>query len=252
MFMRRMLLAAGLAVASVGCLATDREGSVRGRGQASAAAGETDGAREARLARVAQRRGGVVVMVHRGASRFAPENTLEAYAAAMDLGADGCEIDIRRTKDGVLVLHHDDRLGRTVEGGEKVAELKYEELAARKLKGGGAGRVPTLAAALELARRRAMLLHLDIKEPGLEKEIAMLLDEADVWQHVVHINAYHSEELRKDPRLKLLRYKGWLHEAGTSEAQQAAFLKRPEEMIFVKDDPGAAVKLVGRGANAVR
>ena len=51
---------------------------------------------------------GTVVMVHRGAAAFAPENTLEAYAAALDYGADGCEVDLRRTADGVLVLFHDD------------------------------------------------------------------------------------------------------------------------------------------------
>ena len=48
-------------------------------------------ARLARHERVAARRAGTLVICHRGASAFAPENTLEAYAAAMDYGADGCE-----------------------------------------------------------------------------------------------------------------------------------------------------------------
>jgi glycerophosphoryl diester phosphodiesterase len=47
------------------------------------------------------------VLAHRGASRRARENTLEAFALASELGADGVELDVRRTADGVLVVHHD-------------------------------------------------------------------------------------------------------------------------------------------------
>ena len=43
---------------------------------------------------------GTIVICHRGNSSAAPENTLEAYAGAMDYGADGCEFDLRRTRDG--------------------------------------------------------------------------------------------------------------------------------------------------------
>src|SRR5882757_3461355 len=53
--------------------------------------------------RVAARRSDTQIICHRGAVEFAHENTLEAYRAAFDLGADGNEIDIRATKDGVLV-----------------------------------------------------------------------------------------------------------------------------------------------------
>lgn len=48
-----------------------------------------------------------LVLAHRGARRRAPENTLEAFRRARELGADGVELDVRRTRDGVLVLHHD-------------------------------------------------------------------------------------------------------------------------------------------------
>ena len=56
---------------------------------------------------VAERRQGVHVICHRGASEFAHENTLEAYRATFELGGDGNEIDVRSTKDGVLVCFHD-------------------------------------------------------------------------------------------------------------------------------------------------
>ncbi len=64
----------------------------------------------ARHARVAERREGVLVICHRSALEFAHENTLEAFRAALELGADGSEIDIRETRDGVLVCFHDDML----------------------------------------------------------------------------------------------------------------------------------------------
>jgi glycerophosphoryl diester phosphodiesterase len=48
-----------------------------------------------------------LVLAHRGASAAAPENTIAAFAKARELGADGVELDVRRTADGVLIVHHD-------------------------------------------------------------------------------------------------------------------------------------------------
>jgi Glycerophosphoryl diester phosphodiesterase family len=91
---------------------------------------ETPTARQLRHARVAERRAGTILMAHRGACTIAPENTLEAYAAAMDFGADGCEVDLRRTLDGVFVLFHDDMLDHLTDGFGKVEQLTCAELLA--------------------------------------------------------------------------------------------------------------------------
>jgi len=141
---------------------------------------ESAAARETRHRRVVERRAGPMIIVHRGASAIAPENSLEAYAAAMDYGADGCEIDFRRTRDGVLVLFHDDMLDRLLDDVGAINELTFAELMKtrprlRSNRVLASPAPPTFAALLELARQRAMLLHLDIKEPGLEDEIAGLL-----------------------------------------------------------------------------
>jgi glycerophosphoryl diester phosphodiesterase len=48
-----------------------------------------------------------LVLAHRGANRLARENTVDAFVRARELGADGVELDVRRTADGVLVVHHD-------------------------------------------------------------------------------------------------------------------------------------------------
>src|SRR5262245_45058289 len=71
---------------------------------------ETPAEAKQRHERVAERRKGTDIICHRGASEFAHENTLEAFRATFELGGDGNEIDIRATKDGVLVCFHDDML----------------------------------------------------------------------------------------------------------------------------------------------
>lgn len=52
------------------------------------------------------------IFAHRGASGYAPENTLEAFALAMEMGADGIELDVQLTKDGEVVVIHDEVIDR--------------------------------------------------------------------------------------------------------------------------------------------
>src|ERR687891_2877116 len=61
---------------------------------------------------VGRSRGALVTLVigHKGAAGLAPENSLAAFRAARDVGADGVELDVRRTADGTLAVHHDPRL----------------------------------------------------------------------------------------------------------------------------------------------
>ena len=77
-----------------------------------------------------------LVIAHRGASAVAPENTVEAFRAAADLGADWVELDVHLTDDGVLAVHHD----YEVEGHGPIAERAFAVLPRH---------VPTLPAALE-------------------------------------------------------------------------------------------------------
>lgn len=110
----------------------------------------------------------VMVMAHRGFSGTAPENTLSAFKKAIDIGADAIELDIRFSKDGHLVVFHDDTLERTTRRIGKVAALTLEEI-----KGLDAGswfgtsfageRIPTLTEVLELARGR-VLLNIELKK----------------------------------------------------------------------------------------
>src|SRR2546425_4771732 len=72
----------------------------------------------------------VVVIAHRGANKFAPENTLAAFRKAVDLGCDYVELDVRRTRDGALVLMHDSTVDSKTDGKGKVADLTLAEIKA--------------------------------------------------------------------------------------------------------------------------
>jgi len=92
-----------------------------------------------------------LVLAHRGARRRAPENTLEAFAAARALGADGVELDVRRTRDGALVIHHDP--GPV--GGPVIVEADAAALRA------AVPSMPTLAEALDECA--GLLVNIEIK-----------------------------------------------------------------------------------------
>lgn len=206
--------------------------------------------------RVAKRRSGVHIICHRGASEFAHENTLEAYRASFELGADSNEIDIRATKDGVLVCFHDDMLDHLLVAYGDVSDYTWEELQRFAFREPGPFgqqcRIPTLAEVFELHRQYAGLLHLDIKRPNLDQAIAQLLDRFDMWDHVAYCNLETGGVILKDPRLKSCHYKGGLyldHGEVFPEAIAAALAKPGEGLIV--DDPRGAIVALGRKLGSV-
>jgi glycerophosphoryl diester phosphodiesterase len=71
-----------------------------------------------------------VIVAHRGASGHAPENTIEAFRMAVEMGADAVETDVHLTADGQLALIHDETLDRTTDRGGRVADLTMGDIAA--------------------------------------------------------------------------------------------------------------------------
>ncbi|MBV9282545.1 MAG: glycerophosphodiester phosphodiesterase [Chloroflexi bacterium] len=105
-----------------------------------------------------------LVVAHRGACRLAPENSVAAVDLAIRLGADMVEFDVRRTRDGALVVHHDATLGAC-----RLADLTYDEL------GRVAGHTPDrLEAILRVAAGR-VLLDVELKEEGDEEAVVEVL-----------------------------------------------------------------------------
>ena len=82
------------------------------------------------------------VIAHRGGAALAPENSLEAIRASFAAGADGVEVDVRLSADGVVVVMHDGDVSRTTRGSGLVTDLTADELSSLG--------VPTLKEVLEL------------------------------------------------------------------------------------------------------
>ena len=110
---------------------------------------------------------------HRGASEYYPENTMSAFEAGVRMGASGIETDVRKTKDGVLVLFHDQTLERLAGRGESICDLNYSELSEIFIsKGDTSDRIPTLEEFLERFRDCDLMLAIELKCPGIEGEVA--------------------------------------------------------------------------------
>ena len=111
----------------------------------------------------------IVVIAHRGEHLHHPENTLAAFQAAVDAGADYFELDVRTTSDGKLVLMHDATVDRMTGGKGEVAKMTFEEL--RKLDVGSGGRIPTFDEALAFARGK-IGVYIDSKQISAADAVA--------------------------------------------------------------------------------
>lgn len=86
-------------------------------------------------------------IAHRGAHQKFPENTMEAFNEAVQLGFDGVECDVRRCLTGELIIMHDRKLDRTTDGVGSVADTSYENI--KKLRVGNKYLLPTVQAVIE-------------------------------------------------------------------------------------------------------
>ncbi len=140
--------------------------------------------------------GPVLVSSHRSCWTETSENSLDGIRRCIAEGIDIGEIDVRTTRDGALVLMHDETVDRTTNGHGAVADLTLAEIQALRLyaRGGGKGasltarRVPTLQEALAAARGR-ILLNLDVKAAGIGPMVAAILETDTARDVLLNINA---------------------------------------------------------------
>lgn len=132
----------------------------------------------------------MLVIAHRGASAFAQENTLKAFALAFKLGAAWLETDVQRSKDGVLVLYHD----YCLKNGRQIKDLTFSELAKNN--------VPTLTDLLKITPEN-FTLNLEIKNDnniyfGIEKQILAEIKKAkNIKKENIFISSFAVESLQK-------------------------------------------------------
>ena len=108
-------------------------------------------------------------VAHRGMPRRFPENTLPSFAEALECGAQGIELDVHETADGVVVVHHDARTARGLE----IAITTWDELRHDAPPGLA---IPTLASVCELIGERAELF-VEIKGVGIEQAVLRVLSQ---------------------------------------------------------------------------
>jgi glycerophosphoryl diester phosphodiesterase len=157
----------------------------------------------------------VQVLAHRGASAYAPENTLSAFRLAIEQKADWLELDVQQTKDGRLVVFHDLRVERTTNGFGPLRDLTLEQV--QQLDAGSwygsdfAGeRVPTFEEVVALARESGTRIFPEVKDPrfypGIEERMAAVIA-ANGYEDNTIVQSFDMgslERLREaNPRLKL-------------------------------------------------
>ncbi len=141
-----------------------------------------------------------LVWAHRGASGYAPENTLAAFQKAVDLGADGVELDIQLTKDDQIVVIHDEMIDRTSDGKGWVKDYTLEELRAfnynRTKPEYKHADIPTMREVFELLKPTGLFINIEIKTgvvfyEKIEEKILALAKEMGMEDRVCYSSFNH-------------------------------------------------------------
>lgn len=148
------------------------------------------------------------VIAHRGSKGLRPENTLPAFSKAIDAGADGIETDVHLSKDGELIIIHDETVNRTTNGTGKVYDMTLKEL--KQLDAGSyfgldylGTRIPTLQEVVQLLieRHYTGIFNLEFKTDkfeysGLEEKVANYFDSIDYPFHLVY-SSFNPKSIKK-------------------------------------------------------
>ncbi len=144
------------------------------------------------------------LFAHRGVMAHYPENTMSAFRAAIHTGADGIETDVHMTRDGILVLIHDESLERTTDGRGRVVDLTFAELrtANAAVHFGGDEPVPTLEEFLALVMPTTLCVNLELKTdiehyPGIEECLIEVVERTGFPADRLVISSFNHDTLRR-------------------------------------------------------
>ena len=136
------------------------------------------------------------VFGHRGAMAYEPENTLRSFRRAIDSGAYGIELDVRRCKSKEIVVIHDEKVDRTTNAKGCVGDFSLKEL--KKLDAGKGEKIPALEEVIDFVKKineqenKNIKLTIEIKEENLEKDIIERIKKCKIIDKVVMISFYHN------------------------------------------------------------
>lgn len=152
---------------------------------------------------------------HRGASEYAPENTLSSFYMGLQLGANGIETDVQRTKDDVLVLFHDDTVDRVTNGVGKLCDYTLDELKELKVFGnsttGFYDRIVTFREFLEKFSNYDIQFAIELKGPGVEEESLNMIKEFGIFERVT-FTSFQYDYIKTIKELDATARVGWLVE----------------------------------------
>lgn len=163
-----------------------------------------------------------LVWAHRGASAYAPENTLAAFQQAIDLKADGIELDVQKTRDGKLVVIHDETVDRVSRASGWIKDFTYEKL--KKINVNqhfpqfGNQYIPTLEEVYELIRPTKLTVNVELKTgvvfyPEMEEQVLELTEQMGMQERVIY-SSFNHYSIRKIHRLKPDAVTGMLYQDG--------------------------------------
>lgn len=137
----------------------------------------------------------MIIAGHRGVMAHHPENSLESFAAAEAAGADEIELDVRQTRDGILIVIHDATLDRVAlddhgRGLPPVAELTYQDLQAVRLDSGR----PVLTLA-EAYRATKITIQVEFKDPACVRTVAAFFHDHPEHAERTIFTSFHADAL---------------------------------------------------------
>jgi glycerophosphoryl diester phosphodiesterase len=134
-----------------------------------------------------------MIIGHRGAAGYEPENTLLSFRKAIDIGVYWVEFDLHRSADGHLMVIHDDTVDRTTNGHGKVRDMTLDEL--KRLDAGKGQQIPTLQEVIDLVKGRVKMIP-EIKQEGIEMELLDVIDRNDVVNDCI-VSSFFTHSIRR-------------------------------------------------------
>ncbi len=170
---------------------------------------------------------------HRGASEYAPENTLSAFYLGLLQGANGIETDVQKTGDGILVLFHDDTLDRVSNGSGRLCDYALDELKALKIYGnnttGFYDRIVTLREFLEKFAQYDITFAIELKGPNVERETLEMAREFGIMEKTT-FTSFKFDYIKKLKELEPAARVGYLIDAPDDDALNALIAIGGEEI----------------------
>lgn len=202
------------------------------------------------------------IFAHRGAASTYPENTMIAFNEAERIGADGIELDVQLSKDGEVVVIHDEKLNRTTNGKGYVKDFSLKELQTLDASHSffyqtGAVTIPTLDEVLTMLLRNSLLLNIELKNgivdyPGLEEKVIKLVHQYGLQDRIIlssfnHYSLVHcyrlAPHIETAPIYRDGLFKPWVYaQAIGAKALHPNIKVAPDKVIMEAMEEGVKVR----------